>query len=235
MGGQEVLENLGSFMMGVSQGLLKKHVEDQEVDRDIEKALKKYERVQQVLESGKYNEEQKRTLYSLMGIKTKEEDPLATISKMLINQNRELQGKKLEQDIAGTGPDDVRADKSLGLQGERLTLAQKAAKRKELQDQFNIKIADLDKKKATLDKYNQSYDFTNPGMSKLDELGKQKGFKDWGSYYLTATQEIEKARTTLSAQQAQALKTPDVSGGSVATDPGDEDDLFNQAEGAFLP
>ncbi len=241
MGKSELFGGLGAFLQGISHGLMKKHLEEQETDKEISKGLKKFDKVQKLIDSdSRFQDPQnRRTLLSIMGIPQKQESETVEILRQLNVRSKDLEIEKRGAELAGTTPADKRADRALKLREDAVAEARKnnqlkvkiredAAARAAQASQFKVQLGAVDKESSNLEAlYKKWNDPLSGGIRK--KLKEQYG--DFAVYYLKKKLELENKRATLSAQASQAAQATPVSPGVGDTnipESQDDDDLFQQ-------
>jgi hypothetical protein len=223
MNKDNLFTGISAFLQGISHGMMKKQMEEQEVDKEISKGLKKFEKVQKLVETDPRFQDPKKQkmLFDLMGIKTQEESETVQILKQLGVKQKQLDIEHKENVIAGTTKDDERANK-------RLKISEDAAARAAQASQFKTQLSGIDKESSNLEALFKKWNDPLAGGIRK-QLKAQYG--DFSAFYLQKKQELETKRATISAQAQQAAQmvpvNPSADDANIP-ETQDDDDLFQQ-------
>lgn len=223
MGKDQIFGGIGAFLQGISHGMMKKHLEEQEADKEISKGIKKFEKVQKLIDSDPRFQDPKsqKTLFALMGIPMKEESETVQILRELNVRDKELSIKGKEASLAGKTPADERANKALKLRED-------AAARAAQSSQFKTQLSAIDKESSNLEALFKKWN--DPLSGRIRKKLKEQ-YGDFSAYYLQKKQELEGKRASISAQAQQAAQMAPVSpgvGDAEIPETQDDDDLFQQ-------
>lgn len=223
MGKDQLFGGISSFLAGISHGMMKKQMEEQEADKEISQGIKKFEKVQKIVESDPRFQDPKnqKTLFALMGIPVKQESETVEILRQLGIKGKELDIQQKESQIAGTDPASIDRDR-------RLKLSEGAAARAAQNAQFKLQLGSVDKEISNLEALYKKWQ--DPLAGSIRRKLKEQ-YNDFGAFYLQKKQELEDKRAQISAQAQQAAQATPVSPSAddaAIPETQDDDDLFQQ-------
>lgn len=220
-----VLSGIGAFLQGISAGMLKKHLEEQELDKEITQGIKKFEKIQKLVETDTrfQDPEKKKMLFQLLGVKEKEENPVVEALRLLQVDRAKVGLEADKQRVSGTRPEDIRANKSLELQ-------QQAKARAAQMDGLKVQLGDVDKQLGYLQaEIKQWQDISN--IVARNALKKKYGNPE--AFFAQKVPMLQQQRQQISEQLSAAAKqvpsVPSAADAQIPEAQGD-DDVFLEAE-----